>query len=303
LPPLLLTGATGFVGTSLARRLSARGEIVRNATARLGGRQPADWSVDLQDCRCVVHLAARVHVMREPSSDPLESFRAVNTAGTLELARQAVAAGVKRFVFVSSVKVNGESTLAGRPFRHDDPPRPLEPYGVSKREAEDGLRDIARTSGLEVVIVRPPLVYGPGAKANFAAMARAVRRGLPLPLGSVTHNQRSLVALDNLVDLLHTCIDHPAAAHQTFLVSDDEDLSTAELLRRLGRAMGRPARLWPLPPQLIRTGAALLALSDVAERLLGNLQVDISHTRHTLGWAPPLTVDEGLRRAVAEPGQ
>lgn len=299
MPPLLLTGASGFVGTSLAQRLSMQGEVVRRAGPRLGGPQPVDWSAALHHCRCVIHLAARVHVLRETSSDPLESFRAVNTAGTIDLARQAAAAGVARFVYVSSIKVNGESTPSGLPFRHDDPPRPLDPYGISKREAEDALREIAAATGMEVVIIRPPLVYGPGVKANFAALARAVQRGWPLPLGSVTHNRRSLVALDNLVDLLNTCIDHPAAAHQTFLVSDGEDLSTAELLQRLGQAMGRPARLLPLPPTLLEAGAALVGRREVAQRLLGNLQVDITHTRKTLGWTPPLTVDEGLRRTVA----
>ena len=299
MPSLLLTGARGFVGARLAARLSTREESLLKAEERLGGPQTVDWSPQLADCRCVVHLAARVHVMRETAADPLESFRAVNTEGTLDLARQAAAAGVRRFLFVSSVKVNGESTAPGRPFRHDDRPQPLDPYGVSKREAEDGLREIAASSGMEIVIVRPPLVYGPGVRANFAAMVRAVRRGLPLPLGSVTHNRRSLVALDNLVDLLVTCIDHPAAAHQTFLVSDGEDLSTAELLRRLGQAMGRPARLLPLPPALLRVGAALLGQREVAQRLLGNLQVDIAHTRETLGWTPPLSVDDALRQTVA----
>jgi len=216
--------------------------------------------------------------------------------------RQAAASGVRRFVFVSSVKVNGESTSPEQPFRQDDPAAPVDPYGISKREAEDGLREIAAATGMEVVIVRPPLVYGPGVKANFAALMNAVKRGLPLPLGSVTENRRSLVALDNLVDLLITCIDHPAAANQTFLVSDDEDLSTADLLWRLGKAMGRPARLFPMPPALLRTGAALLGKSDMAERLLGNLQVDITHTKQTLGWTPPITVDEGLRRAAAGVG-
>lgn len=300
MPSLLLTGAHGFVGARLAARLSRREESLLKAEVRMGGPQAVDWSPHLANCRCVVHLAARVHVMRETAADPVNSFRAVNTEGTLDLARQAAAAGVRRFLFVSSVKVNGESTAPGRPFRHDDRPQPLDPYGLSKREAEDGLREIAASTGMEVVIVRPPLVYGPGVKANFAAIVRAVRRGLPLPLGSVTRNRRSLVALDNLVDLLATCIDHPAAANQTFLVSDGEDLSTAELLLRLGQAMGRPARLVPLPPVLIRVGAALIGQRDVAHRLLGNLQVDITHTRETLGWTPPLSVDDGLRRTVAD---
>lgn len=295
----LLTGAQGFLGSRLASRLAATQRDFRGSSVRLGAHGLPDCSDELRDCTTVMHLAARVHIMDDPASDPLTAFREVNTAGTLNLARQAAASGVKRFVFVSSVKVLGEVTAPARPFLHDNPPAPLDPYGISKHEAEVGLREIAATTGMQVVIVRPPLVYGPGVKANFAAMMRAVRRGLPLPLASVTHNRRSLVALDNLVDLLITCIDHPAAANQTFLVSDGEDLSTADLLRRLGRAMGRPARLFPVPPALLQAGANLLGKGDVAQRLLGNLQVDISHTRETLGWTPPITVDEGLRRAVA----
>jgi nucleoside-diphosphate-sugar epimerase len=246
-----------------------------------------------------MHIAARVHVMNERAGDPLAEFRRVNVDGTLNLARQAASAGANRFVFVSSIKVNGESTTETQPFTAADTPAPQDPYGISKMEAEQGLRQIAAETGMEVVIVRPPLVYGPGVKANFASMMRAVQRGLPLPLGSVTHNRRSFVALDNLVDLLITCIDHPAAANQTFLVSDGEDLSTTDLLRRLGQALNKPARLFPVPPSLLQLGANLLGKGDMAQRLLGNLQVDISHTRNTLNWTPPISVDEGLRRAAA----
>jgi nucleoside-diphosphate-sugar epimerase len=307
----VVTGSTGFVGRALIERLAAGQRplrpIVRRAADAVHASSvvvdapwaQADWGAALRGASAVVHLAARVHVMNEHAADPLAAFRDVNTEGTLQLARQAAEAGVRRFVFVSSVKVNGEHTVAGHPFRPGDAPRPEDPYGISKREAEDGLRALAATTGMDVAIVRPPLVYGPGVKANFAALMRAVQRGLPLPLGAVTANRRSFVALDNLVDLLITCIDHPAAANQTFLVSDGEDLSTAELLRRLGRALNRPARLLPVPPVLLQAGAALLGQRDVAQRLLGNLQVDITHTRDTLGWAPPLSVDEGLRRAVA----
>jgi nucleoside-diphosphate-sugar epimerase len=276
---VLVTGVSGLVGRAVERRLGFLGCPVMGA-ARHGHRLSSgseaftaallpdqNWSAVLVDCRAVIHLAARVHVMRDTAGDPLSAFREVNTAGTLNLARQAAA--------------------------------PQDPYGISKREAEDGLRAIAAQTGMDVVIMRPPLVYGPGVKANFATLMRAVQRGLPLPLASVTHNRRSLVALDNLVDLLITCLDHPAAANQTFLVSDGEDLSTADLLRRLGRAMNKPARLFPVPVPLLRAGAALLGKRDVAQRLLGNLQVDITHTRETLGWTPPISVDEGLRRAVA----
>lgn len=296
--PILLTGAGGFVGRCLSQQLAERGHPLRAATTRLGASGGEAWARELGGCDAVLHLAARVHVMDERASDPLAAFREVNTAGTLALARQAAAAGVRRFVFVSSIKVNGEQTAPGRAFRHDDRPAPQDAYGRSKYEAEDGLRALSRATGMELVIVRPPLVHGPGVKANFAALMRAVQRGLPLPLGAVTGNRRSLVGLDNLVDLLITCVEHPGAAGQTFLASDGEDLSTTELLRRIGQALGRPALLLPVPPALLQAGATLLGRREVAQRLLGNLQLDITHTRTTLGWTPPISVDEGLRRAA-----
>ena len=238
--------------------------------------------------------------MNDRAADPLAEFRRVNVAGTLNLARQAVAAGAKRLVFVSSVKVNGEATLPGQPFKPDDTFVPQDPYGRSKFEAEVGLRALAAETGLEVAIVRPPLVYGPGVKANFAAMVRWLSLGVPLPLGAVVHNRRSLVALDNLVDLLLLCAKHPAAANQTFLASDGEDVSTADLLRRIGVALGNPARLLPMPVGVLKLGAAALRKADVAQRLLGSLQVDISKNRQLLGWQPPVSLDEGLKRVVAE---
>jgi nucleoside-diphosphate-sugar epimerase len=256
-----------------------------------------DWHDALAGCDAVVHLAARVHVMTETTADPLNEFRRVNVQGTLNLARQAAAAGVRRFVFVSSIKVNGEATQPGAPFTADDAPTPLDAYGVSKMEAEQGLREIARQTGMEVVIIRPPLVYGPGVKANFATMMRWLKRGVPLPLGAI-HNQRSLVALDNLVDLIVTCLTHLAAANQTFMVSDGEDVSTTELLRRMGQAMGHPARLVPVPASWLKVAVGLLGKGDVAQRLCGSLQVDISKTRELLGWTPPVSLDEGLRRAA-----
>ncbi|MBW0171743.1 MAG: SDR family oxidoreductase [Hydrogenophaga sp.] len=311
---ILVTGANGYVGCAFCTRARGTGMPVRECLRLprvnyLGGDVSATavgavdgdtrWTLALEGCEVVLHLAARVHVMDESAADPLSEFRRVNVEGTLNLARQAAAAGVRRFIFVSSVKVNGEGTDAERPFTAQQAPAPLDPYGISKMEAEQGLRQIARETGMEVVIVRPPLVYGPGVKANFAALMRAVQRGLPLPLGAVTRNRRSLVALDNLVDLLITCIDHPAAANQTFLVSDGEDLSTTDLLRRMAQAMNAPARLLPVPPALLKLGAGLIGKGDMAQRLLGSLQVDISHTRETLGWTPPISVDEGLRRAAA----
>lgn len=265
---------------------------------RVGDLLPTtDWGLALQGVDAVVHCAARVHVMQDDATAPLQAYREVNVNGTLNLARQAARGGVRRFVFVSSIKVNGEATQLGRPFTADQVPLPLDPYGVSKLEAEQGLHDIEAQTGMEVVIVRPPLVYGPGVKANFATMMRWVTRGIPLPLGAI-HNARSMVALDNLVDFLVTCIKHPAAAGQTFLVSDGEDVSTTELLRRTAQAMGKKTLLLPVPASVLELGATLLGKRAVAQRLCGSLQVDITKTRRVLGWTPPLTLDQGLKKAV-----
>ena len=310
---ILVTGATGFVGSALVMRLAAdpdcKGVVAavrRKADLRPEGvRQvqvgdllpTTDWGMALQGIDAVVHCAARVHVMRDDATDPLQAYREVNVNGTLNLARQAAQAGVVRFVFVSSIKVNGEATQPGRPFTADDVPAPLDPYGVSKLEAEQGLRDIEAQTGMEVVIVRPPLVYGPGVKANFESMMRWVALGIPLPLGTI-NNSRSMVALGNLVDLLVTCLKHPASAGHTFLVSDGQDVSTTELLRRTANAMGKKALLLPVPASVLELGASLLGKRAVAQRLCGSLQVDIEKTRRLLGWSPPLTLDQGLKKAV-----
>jgi nucleoside-diphosphate-sugar epimerase len=305
---VLVTGATGFIGKALCQKLLAQQFTVRATVRRMDdgayllGCQTVlienvdgvtDWHSTLESIDSVVHLAARVHVMRDSVADSLTEFRNINVRGTLNLARQAAAAGVTRFIFISSVKVNGECTALGRPYSADDPPAPVDPYGVSKREAEDSLRQLAVETGMEVVIIRPPLVYGPGVKANFLSMMRWLNRGIPLPLG-VVHNQRSLVALGNLVNLIVTCIEHPAAANQIFLVSDGEDLSTTELLKRMGRMLGRPARLLPVSPWVLEASAALLHKRAVLERLCGSLQVDITKTRKRLNWSPPLTVNDAL---------
>ncbi len=308
---ILVTGATGFVGRALIDLFVERGRAVRAAMRRTGAFTAAgasvvtvgdlsaqtDWSAALTGVDAVVHAAARVHVMQEAAADPLLEFRRINVQGTLQLARRAAAEGVRRFVFLSSVKVNGEATQPGHPFTANDTPAPLDAYGISKMEAEQGLREIALQTGMEVVIIRPPLVYGPGVKANFQTMMRWLARGVPLPLGAIP-NRRSLVALDNLVDLIVICVDHPAAANQTFLASDGEDLSTTQLLQRMGQALGKPARLIPVPTALLTLGAALIGKPAIAQRLCGSLQVDIAKTRQLLGWTPPLSVDQGLKRAA-----
>ena len=310
---VLVTGASGFLGAALARRLvdDARYQLVaavRNKSANMASDfQPiivgdlganTDWAQALSRVEVVIHTAARVHVMNDSAKDPLSEFRKVNVEGTLNLARQAAAASIKRFIFISSIKVNGDSTVPDEPIIADDRPNPIDPYGISKWETEVGLHQLAKESGMEMVIIRPPLVYGPGVKANFLSMMRWVNSGVPLPLGTI-HNKRSLVALDNLVDLIVTCIGHPAAANQTFLAGDGEDLSTTELLYRIGKALGKPVRLIPFPVSLLIFAASLLGKKAVIHRLCGSLQVDISKTRTLLGWEPPISLDEGLRK-VAE---
>ena len=313
---IMVTGATGFVGQALVRHLlsekddrrvvvTVRGSGIpwcERVLQRPGGELSAtsNWLDVLEGVSAVVHCAARVHVMRDTASDPLTEFRRVNVKGTLNLARQAAAAGVQRFLFVSSIKVNGELTKPGHFFSAEDKPAPLDAYGISKMEAERGLLEVASNTGMEVVIIRPPLVYGHGAKGNFAAMLGLLHRGVPMPLGAI-NNRRSLVALDNLVDLIATCLTHNAAAGHTFLVSDGEDVSTTDLLRRIGLAMGRPARLIPVPATWLEYAARLLGKQEVAKRICGSLQVDIEKTRQVLGWSPPLTLDEGLRIAAGNP--
>lgn len=308
---VLISGATGFVGSAIVDRLLAMDDVSVIAASRrtdlvwplgvtpllLSDLGSSSQLIALEGVDAVIHSAARVHVMSDQASDPLAEFRKVNVAGTLNFARQAAEAGVRRFIFLSSVKVNGEGTPVGAPYRADTPTAPVDPYGVSKMEAEQCLRELAAETDMEVVIIRPTLVYGPGVKANFLNMMRWLHKGVPLPFGAI-HNRRSLVALDNLVDLIVTCINHPAAANQTFLVSDGEDLSTTELLRRMGSALGRPARLLPVPSWLLEAGAAMLGKQALAQRLCGSLQVDINKTRELLGWSPPVSVDAALRRTA-----
>ena len=304
---VLITGANGFVGKALLDRLSADIENDCLGTVRSYPKgSPANqnihvvkdisdsvaWGDLLSNRDIVIHTAGRAHVMREKNSDPLREYRQVNVIGTLNLARQAAVMGVQRFIFLSSIGVNG--AINTRPFIESDNPNPVEPYAQSKWEAEQGLWNIQKETGLEIVIIRPPLVYGPNAPGNFFRLVRLVQKGWPLPLAAV-HNKRSFIALDNLVDLILTCIDHPKAANQLYLAGDGEDLSTSDLLKGLATAMGRPCRLVSIPQNWLRLGATLVGKQELANRLLGSLQVDISKARDTLGWVPPLSVQEGLK--------
>jgi nucleoside-diphosphate-sugar epimerase len=235
--------------------------------------------------------------MNEKGADGLAAFRKINVEGTVRLARRAAECGVKRFIFISSIKVNGEGTPRNKTFKATDLPAPVDAYGISKREAEDALRQVCEETGMELVVIRPPLVYGPGVKANFLSMVRWLDRGIPLPLGAID-NRRSLVAIGNLTDLVLTCIDHPAAAGEIFLVSDGEDLSTTQLLRRTALALGKSARLVPVPAGLLQAAASMVGKSGIAERLCGNLQVDIQRTCELLGWRPPINTEKALRQTV-----
>lgn len=308
---ILVTGATGFVGNALCAtlvkysplRISVRDKSrikhLENIDIVESSLSPdEDWINGLSGISVVIHCAGRVHIMQETSADPLFEFRQVNVGGTLRLARQASEAGVRRFIFLSSIKVNGECSDLGHPFTADQIPAPGDSYGVSKHEAEMGLRALAKETGMEVVIIRSPLIYGPGVKANFLSMMSWLQRGIPLPLGGVTKNRRSFVFLDNLVDMIITCINHPAAANQTFLVSDGEDLSTAELLVLMSLALRRPSKLVSVPIVLIAFGARLIGRFDIFQRLCGSLQVDIKKNKELLGWTPPVSVDEGLRQTA-----
>ncbi|WP_095112933.1 SDR family oxidoreductase [Pseudomonas sp. Irchel 3H7] len=309
---LLVTGASGFVGSALLQHLARSkshsliaalriecpdlpGAVRRFKITELSAT--TDWSPVLGDVDAVVHAAARVHVMDETATDPLTEFRRVNVDATLNLARQAAAAGVKRFIFISSIKVNGEGTEPGCAYTADDIPAPADPYGISKLEAELGLKQLVATTAMELVIIRPVLVYGPGVKANFLSMIRWLQRGVPLPFGAID-NRRSLVSLDNLVDLIETCLEHPCAAHQTFLVSDGEDVSTTRLLRMIAAALNKPVWLLPIPVEFMKVMAGLMGKGAVAQRVFGSLQVDIEKNKRLLGWGPPVSLGQGLSKTV-----
>lgn len=309
---ILVTGANGFVGRALVNRLIQLGirvtasvrhssmpkyedvnEVIHNINSK------TDWKSDLVGIDVVIHLAARVHVMNDSELDPLSAFREINTSGTMNLARQASKAGVKRFIFMSSIKVNGESTGSDWKFKADDKANPTDPYATSKFEAEQELLALVEKVDMDVVIIRPPLVYGLGVKANFALMMRWVYKSIPLPLGAI-NNQRSLIALDNLVDFIVHCVSHPKAANETFLVSDGEDVTTTQLIEKIAGSLQKKAWLVPIPGGLIRYFARLVGKGDQIDRLLGNLQLDNSKAKELLDWNPVVTMDEQLTKMAVE---
>lgn len=308
---ILLTGYSGFVGKELLNKLTdynvhllgrnksfiAELESDINYT-NLDINSSTNYANSLENIEAVIHCAGRAHIMNDSEDDPLAAFREVNTFGTINLAQQAAQAGVKRFIFISSIKVNGEGTEIGYPFTAEVNEAPTDPYGLSKYEAEKGLLAIAEETGMEVVIIRPPLIYGPGVKANFKSMLTLVSKGIPLPFGGIRGNLRSLVSLDNLIDLILTCIKHPNAANQVFLVSDDKDISTADMFKNLAFAFNRTNRLLPIPAIFFKLSLSLIGKSKVYQRLGGSLQVDISDTCRKLDWKPPVTLKDGFAKTA-----
>ena len=304
---IFITGANGFIGSALVRKMHVLGFSIVGAVRKktlifpssveqfeIGNMsEKTDWTTGLRNVNVVIHLAARVHIMVDTAHDSLSEFRRINTEATLQLAKQAVNCGVRRFIYLSSIKVNGEFTAEGRPFTVDDKFIPTDPYALSKYEAEQQLLELSKNTSMEVVIIRAPLVYGPGVKANFSTMIKWLYKGIPLPFGSI-NNKRSLVSLDNLIDLLLTCVKHPAAVNEIFLVSDDDDLSTTELLESLATALGKKSRLFSVNQKVLELFFGLIGKQGYASRICGSLQVDISKTKKLLNWTPPVSVDKGL---------
>ncbi|MGL4765673.1 MAG: UDP-glucose 4-epimerase family protein [Aeromonas sp.] len=308
---VLLTGSTGFVGAAVLATLKelpeiqvvatirkAKAEIDRNTVVVGDIDGDTDFSAALTDTDIVIHCAARAHIMHDDVADPMAEYRRVNVTGTMNLARQAARYGVKRFIFISSIKVNGESTTRQPKFTAFDIPAPLDAYGQSKAEAEQALLELSRETNMDVVIIRPTLVYGPAVKANFASLFSIVSRGIPLPFACICNNKRSLVSVTNLVDLIITCIDHPKAVNQIFLVSDDYDVSTSEMVREMATALGKPTWQIPVPVWLYGFAGRLFSKPGIVNRLTGSLQVDITHTKETLDWVPKETMQEGFKQTA-----
>ena len=306
---ILITGSNGFLARHIINHCEGDFDMVLLSNSHSSAHSShklfkieinssSDYSGCFENVSCVIHCAARVHVMADRSLEPLEAYREVNTAGTLNLARQAVDAGVERFIFISSIKVNGENTNNGIPFDSNSPRLPEDFYGQSKSEAEEALIALSVKTGLEVVIIRPTLIYGAGVKANFASLINLVSKGFPLPFGCINKNFRSLVSVKNLVDLIITCVDHPKAANEVFLVSDDHDLSTSSMVKYMARALGKPELQLPLPIWFYRLVGITFGKEDVVDRLVGSLQVDITHTKATLDWKPPQALEIGFKEAA-----
>ncbi|KQA23096.1 UDP-glucose 4-epimerase [Vibrio metoecus] len=306
---ILITGSNGFLGSHIVERIKGKPLILLDrGTVNKHPMCPFfqceinsyhDYMKALQGCQTIIHCAARVHIMDDNEADPLTLYREVNTTGTVNLAKQAIDSGVKRFIFISSIKVKWRGYISRQPIQKQrNNHAPEDDYGLSKSEAEKQLVALAKDSGMEVVIIRPTIVYGPGVKANFASLMNLVSKGIPLPFGSITQNKRSLVSINNLVDLIVTCIDHPKAANQVFLVSDDHDVSTAEMVRELAIALDKPTWQLPVPIWCYKLFGKLFGKSDIVDRLTGSLQVDISHTKETLGWKPPQTLQEGFKQTA-----
>ena len=305
---IALTGYTGFVGSALLKELDSKNVLLLGrkllpeysnfSTFDLTDTHHLNLQHTLSSVEVLIHSAARVHIMNDSAADPLADFKAANTLGTYNLAKQAAKAGVKRFIFVSSIKVNGESTTSKASFTADDMPAPEDPYGISKAEAEQQLLELGKQTGMEIVIIRPPLVYGEGVKANFASLMRLVGKGLPLPFRLVNKNKRSLVSVYNLVDLIKVCLEHPKAANQVFLASDDHDLSTAEMVSLMAKVQGKPNLAMPVPVWCFKLAGKLLGKQDVIDRLTGSLQLDITNTKNKLNWSPPYSVEHGFKLAA-----
>lgn len=308
---VLVTGATGFVGSALIRFLDSDPDcsvvgmvrsykditINSSVELRLGEIGSSEQiSINLRDIDTIIHTAGRTHIMNDSSESPIDEYRRVNTKGTIELAKLAANSGVKRFVFLSSIKVNGESTDLGAPFSINSKENPQDPYGLSKHEAEIGLQEISNNTDLEVVIIRPPLIYGPGVKGNIHSLIKVLKLRIPLPFASVKHNRRSMVGLDNLLTMIALCVRHPNAADQTFLISDNDDLSTYRFLKLLGVAIDKPAILFTFPIKILYLVAKLFRVESRAQRMMGTLQLDISHTLSHLDWEPPFSAEQGLKK-------